>query len=260
MHQCLTACPAGRAFQTRDEGHSTTGVKFAKLNGASWLTTRSPTWIQSLPFIEPLVTKNEQIFNVPNKISASRLVLAFIFFGLLTYQFYWLALVAFVIAAGTDWVDGWYARKYDMVTKLGRVLDPFCDKILICGAYILLAVAMNDGFAWYAKIAGWMAVVVVGRELLVTVLRSMIEGAGGDFSAKMAGKLKMWFQCIAVGACLVALAMQANSTTEETGVATALPVWLHWTVIVSVWLSIASTLHSGWLYVQGAAAFVTSAE
>ena len=53
-----------------------------------------------------------------------------------------------------------------------------------------------------------MAVVVVGRELLVTVLRSMIEGSGGDFSAKMAGKLKMWFQCFAVGSCLVALALK----------------------------------------------------
>jgi len=61
-----------------------------------------------------------------------------VFFALLPLQLYWAALVVFVVAAGTDWVDGWYARKYNMVTKLGRVLDPFCDKILICGAYILL--------------------------------------------------------------------------------------------------------------------------
>jgi len=150
----------------------------------------------------------QDIFNVPNKISAARLLLSFVFFALLPLQLYWAALVVFVIAAGTDWVDGWYARKYNLVTKLGRVLDPFCDKILICGAYILLAVEMDNLFPWYAKIAGWMAVVVVGRELLVTVLRSMIEGAGGDFSAKWAGKLKMGFQCVAVGACLVALAMK----------------------------------------------------
>jgi CDP-diacylglycerol--glycerol-3-phosphate 3-phosphatidyltransferase len=192
---------------------------------------------------------SSEIFNVPNKISAARLVLSFVFFALLPFKLYWLALVVFLVAAGTDWVDGWYARKYDMVTKLGRVLDPFCDKILICGAYILLAVEMDEGFSWYAKIAGWMAVVVVGRELLVTVLRSMIEGAGGDFSAKMAGKLKMWFQCIAVGACLVGLALHANSDQ-------GLPSWLHLTIIVSVWVSIISTLHSGWLYVIGAADFL----
>jgi CDP-diacylglycerol--glycerol-3-phosphate 3-phosphatidyltransferase len=191
----------------------------------------------------------DQIFNVPNKISAARLVLAFIFFGLLPFKLYWIGLFVFLLAAGTDWIDGWYARKYDMVTKLGRVLDPFCDKILICGAYILLAVEMDAGFPWFAKIAGWMAVVVVGRELLVTVLRSMIEGAGGDFSAKMAGKLKMWFQCIAVGACLVGLAMKASA-------AGAIPSWLHWLIVVSVWVSVISTVHSGWLYVKAAAEYL----
>ncbi len=198
---------------------------------------------------DPNQLPNDEIFNVPNKISAARLVLSFVFFALLPMKLYWAAFVVFLIAAGTDWVDGWYARKYDMVTKLGRVLDPFCDKILICGAYILLAVEMNSGFPWYARIAGWMAVVVVGRELLVTVLRSMIEGAGGDFSAKMAGKLKMWFQCIAVGACLVGLALNVNSTDP-------IPAWLLWTIVVSVWMSIISTVHSGWLYVQGAAGYL----
>jgi len=183
----------------------------------------------------------QDIFNVPNKISAARLLLSFVFFALLPLQLYWAALVVFVVAAGTDWVDGWYARKYNMVTKLGRVLDPFCDKILICGAYILLAVEMDDLFPWYAKIAGWMAVVVVGRELLVTVLRSMIEGAGGDFSAKWAGKLKMGFQCVAVGACLVGLAMK--HATAEPAIA-KIPTWLNVVLIGSVWLSIYSTLDS----------------
>ena len=191
----------------------------------------------------------DQIFNVPNKISAARLVLSFIFFGLVPWHFYWIALIVFAVAAGTDWVDGWYARKYDMVTKLGRVLDPFCDKILICGAYILLSVEMKDLFPWYGQIAGWMAVVVVGRELLVTVLRSMIEGAGGDFSAKMAGKLKMVFQCAAVIACLVGLAM--NTTDSE-----PIPDWLHWTIVLTVWLSVVSTIHSGLLYVQAAAKYL----
>ena len=164
-------------------------------------------------------------------------------------KLYWAALVLFLIAAGTDWLDGWYARKYNMVTKLGRVLDPFCDKVLICGTFILLAVEMNsDLFPWWGKVAGWMAVVVVARELLVTVLRSMIEGAGGDFSAKMAGKLKMWFQCIAAVASLLALAMSAGGT--------AVPTWLLITIAVSVWVAIISTLQSGWNYVVAASSFV----
>ncbi len=191
-------------------------------------------------------TSNSNIFNVPNMISAARLVLSCVLFVLIPLHYYWLALILFVVAAGTDWIDGWYARKFNQVTQLGRILDPFCDKILICGAYILLAVEMKDLFPWFAQITGWMAVVVVGRELLVTVLRSLIEGAGGDFSAKMAGKLKMVFQCVAVGSCLVALAIKAGSAPV------VLPVWLEWSVIGSVWLSVVSTLHSGYLYLWGA--------
>ena len=192
----------------------------------------------------------QQMSNVPNRLSMARLALSVIAFVVLPLEYYWLAFVLFVVAASTDWVDGWYARKYDMVTKLGRVLDPFCDKILICGMYILLAVEMDQQFPWYAKIAGWMAVVVVGRELLVTVLRSMIEGSGGDFSAKMAGKLKMVFQCFAVGSCLVALALKKGNPEA------VLPVWIWWFMIASIWISIASTVHSGILYIFGAAEFI----
>ena len=189
---------------------------------------------------------NDQIWNVPNKLSAARLFLSFVVFALIPLGLYWTALVIFLIAAGTDWIDGWWARKYDQVTQLGRILDPFCDKILICGVFILLAVAMDDveAIAWYAKVAGWMAVVVVGRELLVTVIRSLIEGSGGDFSAKMAGKLKMWFQCIAAGAALVALALNAHGNE--------IPTWLMITMVISTWVAVASTLHSGYLYVIAA--------
>lgn len=186
---------------------------------------------------------NTTIDNVPNRISAARLVLSVGVFVLITVGWYWAALITFVIAAGTDWVDGWWARRYGQVTQLGRILDPFCDKILICGAYILLAVAMRDRFPWYVSITGWMAVVVVARELLVTALRSFIEQSGGDFSAKMAGKLKMWFQCFAVGACLIGLAQPPGDT---------LPIWLWITQLVTVWLALISTVQSGWEYVQAA--------
>ena len=91
-----------------------------------------------------------------------------------------------------------------------------------------------------------MAVVVTGRELLVTVLRSLIEGSGGDFSAKMPGKLKMWFQCIAGGAGLVALAINKDLVVAE------LPNWLLYILVGSVWLAIVTTIHSGALYVMAA--------
>lgn len=191
---------------------------------------------------------SSEIWNVPNKISAARLVLSIVVFILIPLEQYWLAFIFFLIAAGSDWIDGWYARKYDQVTQLGRILDPFCDKILICGVFILLAVEMDGRFPWYEQIAGWIAVVVTGRELLVTVLRSLIEGGGGDFSAKMPGKLKMWLQCIAAGAALVALSLKGNDS------AATIPPWLSITLVVSIWTAVLSTIYSGALYVQAASA------
>jgi CDP-diacylglycerol--glycerol-3-phosphate 3-phosphatidyltransferase len=93
-----------------------------------------------------------------------------------------------------------------------------------------------------------MAVVVVGREMLVTAIRGFIEQQGGDFSAQMSGKLKMVFQCLAVIASLAALRhLQAAGSA-----AAALPGWLFWTLHVSVWLAVLSTIYSGLEYIVAA--------
>jgi CDP-diacylglycerol--glycerol-3-phosphate 3-phosphatidyltransferase len=193
---------------------------------------------------------SNQIFNVPNQISMVRLGLSILLFVVMPLKLYWLSLVLFVVAAGTDWIDGWWARKYQQITQLGRILDPFCDKILICGTFILLAVAMRDFEPWYAAVAGWMAVVVVGRELLVTALRSFIEQAGGDFSAKMAGKLKMVFQCGAAAAGILVLALMQDGAAHSD--ASPVPEWLIWVLTAFVWLSVVSTVQSGIGYVMAA--------
>ena len=153
-------------------------------------------------------SSSSQVFNLPNQITIARLVLSIAVFVLIPMGHFAAALTCFAIAAGTDWLDGYIARKYNLVTKLGRILDPFADKFLICGVFIYLGAEPNSG------IAAWMAVVVVGRELLVTVIRSFLEGEGIDFSAKLAGKLKMVFQCAAVIVSLLVLAM------------TTVPSWL----------------------------------
>ena len=108
------------------------------------------------------------------------------------------------------------------VTKLGRVFDPFVDKIIICGAFIFLAAEPASG------VAAWMAVVVVGREMLVTALRGFIEQSGGDFSAQLAGKLKMVLQCVAVVASLVTLSYGERPQ----------PDWLPITLQISVWAAV----------------------
>lgn len=195
------------------------------------------------------VSVRDTVFNVPNQLTTARLVLSVVVFGLIPLQYYMTALIVFIIAASTDWVDGWWARRYGQVTKLGRILDPFVDKIIICGTFILLAVemrvVMGNTYPRYALIAGWMAVVVVGREMLVTALRGFIEQGGGDFSANMAGKLKMVFQCVAVAASLVALMMQVRGPEPR-------PEWLFWTLVVSIWLAVGSTVYSGIGYILAA--------
>jgi CDP-diacylglycerol--glycerol-3-phosphate 3-phosphatidyltransferase len=84
----------------------------------------------------------------------------------------------------------------------------------------------------------WMVVVIVGRELLVTVLRSFIENQGSDFSAKMSGKLKMVLQCIAAGACLFYMRYPQ--------------AWVCWVVVISVWSAVLLTVYSGVVYVFAA--------
>jgi CDP-diacylglycerol--glycerol-3-phosphate 3-phosphatidyltransferase len=194
------------------------------------------------------------IVNVPNVLTTLRLVLSIVVFALLPWQQAQTtvaALVIFIIAAGTDWIDGYWARKYNQVTKLGRVLDPFVDKIIICGTYIMLAAEQLAAGQWFG-IAGWMAVVVVAREMLVTALRSAIEQGGGDFSAKWSGKWKMVFQCVAVGAAMVCL-IYAQSRWE-------IPAWLFWTQLVSAYLAVLITVYSGVEYIVAAAKTMRAAE
>ena len=179
---------------------------------------------------------SETVFNVPNQLTTARLLLAIGVFVLLPLERYVSALVVFLIASGTDWIDGYWARKYGQVTQLGRILDPFVDKILICGTFIYLAAEAGSG------VLPWMAVVVVGRELLVTALRGYMEQRGADFSAKMPGKLKMVFQCAAVVASLVALHYGAANLSS----------WSLWTLAVLVWLAILSTIYSGVDYIFAA--------
>jgi CDP-diacylglycerol--glycerol-3-phosphate 3-phosphatidyltransferase len=183
------------------------------------------------------------ILNVPNVLTTARFVLSVVIFVLIPLAQYAAAMIVFAVAASTDWVDGWWARKYGQVTKVGRIFDPFVDKIIVCGTFIFLAAE------WPASgVAPWMAVVIMGREMLVTALRGFIEQQGGDFSAQMSGKLKMVFQCLAAVISLYAL-QQVQSADSPTA---AMPAWLFWSLHISVWLAVLSTIYSGLEYIVAA--------
>lgn len=179
-------------------------------------------------------------WNVPNALTTVRFILSGVIFVLIAYHSYAIACICFLVAASTDWIDGYWARKYGQVTKLGRIFDPFVDKIIICGTFIALVGIPNSG------IVPWMAIVVVGRELLVTSLRGLIEGSGGDFSARALGKWKMVLQCAAVIIALITLQQQVTEGL--------------WVIVraVIVWSAILLTLYSGFDYLLIAARLMKS--
>jgi CDP-diacylglycerol--glycerol-3-phosphate 3-phosphatidyltransferase len=186
-----------------------------------------------------------QVFNLPNRLTGLRLILSVVMFCMIAREWYLASLVLFIIAAGTDWLDGYFARKYGQVTTLGRILDPFADKVIVCGTFIFLVAAPPMREVAYG-LRAWMVVVIVGRELLVTALRSFIEQQGSDFSAKMAGKVKMFLQCVAAGVCLGYL------WWADAHAGSPLLAWLRWLVVASVWSAVVLTVYSGVGYVVAA--------
>lgn len=170
--------------------------------------------------------------NLPNLITLSRLGLAVILFWLIYVEGFWIsAAVLFVVAAATDAIDGYIARKYGQVTTLGRILDPFVDKIIVCGAFVFLLEKKAD-----SGVNSWMVMSVIGREMFVTGLRSFLEQTGKDFSAAFIGKAKMALQCVAITMSLLSLSPKVGGTT------------FNFYRDIVLWAAVAVTLYSGVTY------------
>ncbi|SEP59450.1 CDP-diacylglycerol--glycerol-3-phosphate 3-phosphatidyltransferase [Piscibacillus halophilus] len=148
--------------------------------------------------------------NIPNKITISRIFLIPIFIVLLVVPFNWdtysigeydlplshlIAGILFLLASLTDWVDGYYARKYNLVTNLGKFLDPLADKLLVSAALICL---VELGLA-----SAWLVIIIISREFAVTGLRLVAAGEGIVLAASQMGKLKTTLQIGAAGFLLL---------------------------------------------------------
>jgi CDP-diacylglycerol--glycerol-3-phosphate 3-phosphatidyltransferase len=181
------------------------------------------------------------VFNLPNQLTAARLVLSIVLFALIALQQWLWCLGVFAIAAFTDWLDGYIARKQGITSTLGRNLDPLVDKVLICGAYTFLI--PEEG----ANIHPWMVTIVVARELIITGLRSFMESLGATFGADWLGKIKMGLQCAALIAVFVAL-WEAESAL------------LGWVRDILVYAMLAATALSGLQYLWRAFALLKKTE
>lgn len=184
--------------------------------------------------------------NLANKITLIRISLIPLFFVFLTpfpqylseqllnisfieRQSELVALTIFLLAAMTDKLDGYIARKYDQVTKLGKLLDPLADKLLITVAIIALVSKQ--------EIAAWIALIIIGREMMVTLLRIMATSKGVILAADKYGKLKMVFQVSAI----VGLLLQGQFF-NNTHIVVSAQIVLYMATIV--------TLYSGYNYIQ----------
>lgn len=170
-------------------------------------------------------------WNVPNSLTVGRLGLGLIFLGAMSFEHYFVALVLFVLAAISDGLDGYLARRLNQATAIGRQLDPLVDKLLVAAALIYL-VAIPD-----AGVTPWMVSLIVSRELVIQWIRSLLEGRGEAFGAKWSGKLKTTLQCAAIIASLVALASRPA------------PAWVLFTRDLAVWSAVGLTLYSGVEYI-----------
>lgn len=182
----------------------------------------------------------------PNRITALRFIGAFVLFGLLSVvgegdprqnigliQFaFWL----FVVVVLTDFLDGYLARRDNLVSTFGRIADPFVDKVLILGVLIYLAV-LPWSQPW---VPAWAVVLILAREFLVTGIRGWLESTGREFGADGLGKIKMVLQSIAVGGVLF---LHAFPWPEE------LFGYLSWMAHALIWGTIGITLVSGASYV-----------
>ncbi len=183
---------------------------------------------------------------IPNILTFARFALTVVFLVMILYSpstenkslLLDIAFIVFVAAGLTDIVDGHIARKLNVASKFGRMLDPLADKVLVCGAFICFAIIgepkLFDLDSITLTFIHWFVVgVLVLREAYVTTLRHIAEARGVNFAATFSGKIKMFIQSFAVGTVLIKMAHVRTA------------MWGNWftTVILAVMLTV--TIISG---------------
>ena len=146
----------------------------------------------------------KRLKNVPNILASIRIVLAFLMYlflvnrNLFSVHSSWLdyfAALIFVTASITDFFDGFIARNFNAVSKLGEILDPLADKMLVLGAFL--------GLLYLHRANAWAIYLILIREFFITGLRVVMASEGLSVKASLAGKIKTVFQMIAIGFLLM---------------------------------------------------------
>lgn len=183
--------------------------------------------------------------NLPNQLTVARLLLTFVFVALLSIEGLphggTAALIVFSIAAFTDFLDGYLARKHSLITNFGKLMDPLADKILMCAGFVLLACM--------SFIPAWIVIVILAREFLVTGLRLLATAEGVVLAADSLGKYKTIFQIVTVIYFLLIIAAREPAFGWLNPVFD-LPLFSPGLLgQLLIWISLALTLISGLGYV-----------
>jgi CDP-diacylglycerol---glycerol-3-phosphate 3-phosphatidyltransferase len=200
--------------------------------------------------------------HIPNLLTGLRLVLAFVFFAMLSrYQyerlgaltFLNIAFIVYAVALITDFFDGYLARKWKAEGAFGRITDPFVDKVLVLGSFIFFAAKnfvipfsnpedIPSNVMTITGVTPWMVVILLARELLVTTFRGA-GGKDGQFGAQFSGKVKMTLQSATI---LVILAfVNFHGRLEEMGYEPMARLFRN----VCIWATVLVTVYSGLLYI-----------
>lgn len=147
--------------------------------------------------------------NLPNKLTILRIILVpiFVVFMCLPIEWVWpvwTSLGIFVLAAITDMLDGQISRRKNLVTKFGKIMDPLADKLLISSGVVMLSALQ--------VIPGWIAVIIVFRDLFVDALRMFGADKGEELAADIVGKIKTVFELLAVIIAIISLTIPKSST------------------------------------------------
>jgi CDP-diacylglycerol--glycerol-3-phosphate 3-phosphatidyltransferase len=186
--------------------------------------------------------------NLPNAITFSRLVMTAAFVIAVSQRSltgYGMGLALFVIAAASDWLDGYLARKMGLVTPLGKLMDPLADKILVSAAFVF--------FTEKGLCPVWVTALIIGREFLVTGLRQIAVEAGQVLAADRLGKWKTTFQLAYLITGLIWLTGEKAEklfplveSLKHIARPSAAGGWLQ---PIFLWAAVALTVISGWNYV-----------
>ncbi len=183
--------------------------------------------------------------NLPNKLTVARFALTVVFLVVMfsEVKFHETITLGLFIAGGiTDFLDGHLARKNKLITNFGILMDPLADKIMVCSAFIAFV-----GLKW---IPAWMVVIVVARELAITGLRLLAASKNVVLAAEGYGKHKTISQIVAIISVLVLHSYQEWGSVGRAlfGVQLWDAAWVYWFAQISLWVAVALTCVSGWLY------------